>query len=275
MNMDIKIGAVAWGLPGGGAFAPYVAREAGLNGIQLEMGTYENGYPLTQSEVIQGYNDAAIQYNLEYPSIVLNDVMYHPYIHGKDTPDGKIAYDQIPLVLEAAVKLNIDRIMIPNFVHNLITEKEHVLHTIDYLRFACELAQKKDILILTETGLDASRQKEMHKEINATNLKVFFDTQNYKFNHNMNQCEQLNALYELMDDQIHTKDGVNAPGEMLLGKGDTDFFGQMKILNKRKFSGWIIIENYYNLKPLRDETPNGNQMDLLQIDIATVKKCLQ
>ena len=274
MSMDIKIGAVAWGLPGGGAFAPSVAHEANLNGIQLEMGTYENGYPLTQSEVIRGYNDAATQYNLEYPSIVLNDVMYHPYIYGKDTPDGKIAYDQIPLVLEAAEKLSIDRVMIPNFELNLITEKEHVIHTIDYLRFACELARKKDILILTETGLDASEQKEMMKEVNAPNLKVFFDTQNYKFNHNMDQCEQLNALYELMDDQIHTKDGINAPGEMLLGNGDTDFFEQMQILKDRKFSGWIIIENYYNLMPLRDEAPNGNQMDLLQIDIATVKRCL-
>jgi len=271
--MDIKIGAVAWGLPGGGAFAPLVAAEAGLDGIQLELGSYENGYPLTQSEVIRGYNEAAQQYKLEYPAIVLNDVMYHPFIHGKDTPDGKIAYDQVALVLEAAEKLGIYKIMIPNFESNLITEKEHISHTIDYLRYTCKCALPKDIMILTENGLDASEQKEMLKEINAPNLKIHFDTQNFKFNFDMDQCKQLNSLYDFMDDQLHTKDGVAAPGEKLLGKGNTDFFEQMAILFNHQFSGWIIIENYYNLKPLRDEAPNGNQIDLLQIDIATIKRC--
>jgi len=270
---EIKIGAVAWGLPGGGTFAPMVASEAGLQGIQLDLGSYLDGYPLTQSEVIRGYKEAAVQYNIEYTAIVINDVMEHPFIYGKDTPDGKIAYDQAVLAVEAAEKIGINRIMIPNFMKNLITADDHIKHTIDYLRFACELAMPKNIVILTETGLEAKSQIEMMKEVDASNLKVHFDTQNFKFNHDMDQCEQLNAHYAYMDNQFHTKDGIDAPGSKLLGKGNTDFYGQMAILREREFSGWIIIENYYNLRPLRDEAPNGNQMALLQIDIATIKSC--
>jgi len=274
MSAEVKIGAVAWSLPGGGAYAALSAKEAGLDGIQLALGGYEDGYPLTQNEVIQGYNEDAQRYQLEYPAIVLNDVMDHPFIYGKDTPDGQIAYNQVALAIETAEKLNINRIMIPNFELNLITDKEHILHTIDYLRYACELAKPKDMIILTETGLDASAQIAMMEKVNASNLLVHFDTQNFKFNHNMDQCEQLNAIYPYMDNQLHVKDGTDAPGEKLLGRGSTDFYAQMTILRDRKYSGWIIIENYYNLLPLRNEAPEGNQMALLQVDIETVKKSL-
>ena len=41
MEKKIKFGCVAWGLPGGGYFGPQIAKEAGLDGIQLELGSYE------------------------------------------------------------------------------------------------------------------------------------------------------------------------------------------------------------------------------------------
>ena len=55
MEKKVKIGAVAWGLPGGGAYAARTARAAGLDGIQLELGSYEAGYPLAQREIMEGY----------------------------------------------------------------------------------------------------------------------------------------------------------------------------------------------------------------------------
>ena len=39
MEKKIKFGCVAWGLPGGGYFGPQIAKEAGLDGIQLELGS--------------------------------------------------------------------------------------------------------------------------------------------------------------------------------------------------------------------------------------------
>ena len=51
MEKKIKFGCVAWGLPGGGYFGPQIAKEAGLDGIQLELGSYEWGYPLAQKQV--------------------------------------------------------------------------------------------------------------------------------------------------------------------------------------------------------------------------------
>lgn len=273
MNTKIKLGAVAWGLPGGGAFSPLVAHMAGLDGIQLELGSYKDGYPLAQPEVQKGYLDSATKFGLEYPAIVLNDVMEHPYIYGNHTPEGKIAWEQIELGVNVASHLGISRIMIPNFEKNLICEVDHILNTIQALQYACDLAAKKGICILTENSLSWQEQEKMLYQINRPNIKVHFDTQNFKFNCNYDQCEQLEHMYPLLDIQLHVKDGISLPGEKLLGEGNTDFFLQMKILKDKGFSGWIIIENYYNLLPLRKESSDNHQFELLKKDMKTITSC--
>lgn len=109
MEKKIKFGCVAWGLPGGGYFGPQIAKEAGLDGIQLELGSYEWGYPLAQKQVQEAYLEEGNRLGIEYPSIVLNDVMDHEFIHGKDTENGKIAYDQMELAVQVAAEMGISQ----------------------------------------------------------------------------------------------------------------------------------------------------------------------
>lgn len=271
MEKKIKFGCVAWGLPGGGYFAPQIAKEAGLDGIQLELGSYEWGYPLAQKQIQQAYLEDGQKLGIKYPSIVLNDVMEHEFIHGNNNENGKIAYDQMELAVWVAEEMGISKIMVPNFLKNLITKDAHIEATKDALRFICEKTLKNNITIMTENALDYKKQIQMIKDINMPNLTVHFDTQNFKFNFNMDQCEQLEGLYSYMDNQLHVKDGINEPGGCLLGEGNTDFFLQMEILKKHHYNGWIILENYYNLRPLR-ELESLNQMHIINRDLKTLKK---
>lgn len=270
---NIKIGAVAWGLPGGGVYASKIAVMAGLDGIQLELGSYEAGYPLSQREVIEGYGEDRERYGIEYPAMVLNDVMVNEFINGPETEHGKIAYDQIALAVNVAKQMNIDRIMIPSFLANLITKPEHIRYTRDALKYACRLANKSKILILTENALGYKEQIELLKDVGEPNLKIHFDTQNFKYNFDMDQCEQLEGLYPYMDQVLHTKDGIEHPGDRLLGEGNADFYRQMELLKTKGFEGWIITENYYNLMPLRKGAVGGNQMELLLKDMERIRKC--
>lgn len=270
---QIKLGCVAWALPGGGMYAPYVAKRAGLEGIQLELGSYTAGFPLAQRDVQKAYLEDKERYGLEYPAIVLNDVMDNEFIYGRNTEHGRIAYEQMELAVEVAEEMAIDQIMIPNFINNLITEKVHVEHTIQALKFICEKAAKKGILIVTENALDWREQTRLLELVGCANLKIHFDTQNFKFNFDRNQCEQLKGLLPYMVPQLHVKDGVLNPGECLLGEGNTDFFAQMQILLETGFCGWIILENYYNFIPLRNDSIRESQMQMLQKDIATLRKC--
>lgn len=270
---ELFIGCVAWGLPGGGYFAPEIAKKAGLDGIQLELGSYAWGYPLAQKEVMEGYLEAGERLQIKYPAMVLNDVMEHEFIHGKCTENGKIAYDQMELAVEVAAAMNIQKIMVPNFLGNLITEESHIEHTIEALEFIGKRAGKKGITVLTENALPWQRQIQLLKDVGCDNIKIHFDTQNFKFNFDMDQCQQLRGLMPYMDNQLHVKDGVSEPGGCLLGQGNTGFFAQMEILKEHQFSGWIIIENYYNLLPLRKEAPGGDPMHLLKRDRDTIKSC--
>ena len=86
----IRIGAVAWGLPGGGSYSVRTAHEAGLSGIQLELGSFEAGYPLAQKTVMEGYLEDGERYGIEFPALVLNDLMEHEFIHGNSTENGKL-----------------------------------------------------------------------------------------------------------------------------------------------------------------------------------------
>ena len=75
-----------------------------------------------------------------------------------------------------------------------------------------------------------------------------------------------------MDSVLHTKDGEAGPGDRLLGRGNTDFEGQMRFLKEHGFEGWIVIENYYNLLPLRELAPEGRQMELLRRDMESISR---
>lgn len=270
--MAIKIGAVAWGLPGGGYYAPKIAKSLGLDGIQLELGSYEWGFPLAQKAVMDGYLEDREKYGIEYPAIVLNDVMVNEFINGLDTEHGKIAVQQIGLAVDCAVYMGISDIMIPNFLDNLILTEAHIANTVAYLKYACNLALDKGITILTESGLDWPEQRKLMEDVNMPNLKIHFDTQNFKYNFDMAQCPILEHLYDLFAPQMHTKDG-GEPGANLLGEGITDFYGQMKILAEKGYDGWIVIENYYNLAALRGKEDITDQTENLKKDIQTLKSC--
>lgn len=271
MDKKVKIAAVSWGLPGGGCFAPEIAGLAGLDGIQLELGSYEKGYSLGQKEIRNLYLERGHELGIQYPSIVLNDVMVHEFIHGRGTKNWEIALEQVDLGLEAAHEMNIGQIMIPSFENNLITESRHEENTAEFLRLACDKAQLYGITILTETALDYQSQIEMMDEIGRNNLKLFFDSQNYQFFSGLDQGEELVHLLPYMAGQIHLKDGIREPGERLLGEGNMKFEEQAAILGESGFEGWLILENYYNMLPARLGS-RISQMELLQRDIETVKK---
>ncbi len=267
----IKIGVVSWGLPGGGVYAPEIAQMAGLDGIQLELGSYQDGFPLSQAVIQENLLKDQETYNLEFPSIVLNDVMLHPYINGRDTEDGKIAYDQIELGVNVAAKMKINVVMIPNFESNIISLPQHVIETEKALTFACDCALSHGITIATETSLQNDLHLELVKRINKPNLKIFFDSMNYKYFSKLSQLEELTALFPHLLNQMHVKDGIDAPGGSLLGKGNMDIADQLKFLASMDFEGWLILENYYNKLPLRSENAE-NQIELLKSDVAFVNQ---
>lgn len=277
----MKYGIVQWSYPGNGLYAMRYVAQAGYDGMQLELGGYGDGYYLQNKQLQEIYLEEAERYSLEFPSIVLNDMMTIGILGPKDEDEYKTAIDSIDLCLSVADQMKIDSVMLPSFIASQILTDEHFERTIEVLKDTCVKAQKYQISIETETALSAEKQIELMNRIDMPNLNYFFDSQNLGWFHGHSQTDTLRKMYPYMCKQIHLCDGrghyedndreASPNGGAILGTGEGEFFEQMKILGELQYDGWMITENVYWRKPLRDQ---GNPYELAKKDLDIVKKAV-
>ena len=67
--MDVKLGICNFCVPGTGVFAPKFVKECGLDGMSIDFGTFEQGFPLGQVRMQEAYLEAKGIYEIEYPNI--------------------------------------------------------------------------------------------------------------------------------------------------------------------------------------------------------------
>lgn len=271
--MKYKFGVTQWGMPGEGMYIVQLAKEAGLDGVQLETGSFEKGFPMCQKRIRDKFMNDSVNFGIEFPSLVMNDLCTNGVVKGKNCETGKIAYNHMQLAIEAAVDMNIKVLMFPSFFANFIETEEDFKNTVEALKFCCDMAGVHDITVAHESVLNVTEQISLMDAVNMPNLKLFFDTQNYKFFKNFNQMEILGGLYPQILDQLHVKDGIDAMSGSLLGEGLAQFEEQIKYLKEKEYSGWYIFENYFHQLPLRTQAEK-DQLSLLFKDIEKLKSML-
>lgn len=196
--MKYKFGATQWGMPGESAYTVRIAKEVGLDGVQLELGSYENGYPMAQPCVCRKYMEDAKVYDIEFPSLVLNDLCKFGFANGKNTENGKIAYEMLRIGTETAANMGIGMVMVPSFFDNFIIEEKHYENAVEALTFSCDLAAKYSITIASETVLAPENHIRILDKVNRKNIGIFFDSMNYKFFSNLNQIDVFNTALPRM-----------------------------------------------------------------------------
>ena len=256
--MSIQYGITQWSLPGHGAYAVKYAAEAGFSGLQIEIGSHEDGYYMAQKKVHEDYMRDAEKYGIKFPSIVVNCLSTHGFAGGKACDDYEMAMEALDLTLETARIMGIDMIMIPQFWSNEIKDDATFENSVEVLKQYCEKTAEYNIRIASETILPAEKQIELMKRVNAPNLSTFHDSQNYRFFKGYHQIETIKTIYPYLCDQLHVKDGTgmeNKGGVLsgsMLGQGDSDFEATAAYLKSKQYSGWLIVENYYYVKSFRD-----------------------
>lgn len=80
-----KFAVTQWGMPDEGLYAVKLAADAGLDGLQLGLGSYEKGFPLSQRQIREEYLRAGEQYGIEFPSICIGDFAVNSFVQGPDT----------------------------------------------------------------------------------------------------------------------------------------------------------------------------------------------
>ncbi len=271
MSDNVKIGICEWALPGGGLYGAKIASELGLDGIELELGSYERDFPLSHKEMQDSYREAALRWGIEYPSIAVNDLCQHGMTNEKGSEKRAIATEGITRGIDTAYELNIPLVQLPSFEDGEIKNEKDFNNVADCLKYACKYAKDKGIVIGTENLLTVEENLKMIEMVGYDNLKVYFDSQNYFLFKDYNTQELLDRLVKHIC-EIHVKDGNGHMSGSLLGKGNTGFYETIKILKKHNYSGWVQLENYYDQKPLSLEAKDPYK--LLREDIKILKEAL-
>lgn len=272
MRERLKIGICQWALPMEGPYGCKLASELGLEGIQLDIGTNKRGFLLSNKFVQEAYLEFGKEFGISFPSIAIPELDNFSMLAPEGSRDREIANKAIRKAIETAEAMKISLVMIPSFNKSEIKTEADFEQAVDCLQNTCDYAKNKGIIIGTENLLSVNDVKLLFKKVNRSNLKLYFDTQNYSLNKGYNTAEMLGLLISYIC-EVHVKDGKNGDlSGALLGKGDANFYNSMKVLKKYNYSGWIILENYYDREPL--SLQNNNPVELLKQDIKTLKEVI-
>ncbi|MCF7947508.1 MAG: sugar phosphate isomerase/epimerase [Spirochaetia bacterium] len=267
-----KIGICAWSLPIEGPYACKLASEIGLDGIQLDIGPYERGFPLSRDFVQQAYVEAAAEYGISYPSMAARVSDYYSMVSEPGEAEHEIVKQGIEKAIEACGKMNIPVLLIPNFEKSAIKSYRDFDIAVDVMKWACELGARNGVTIAAENTLSIEETVKLLSSVDKRNFKLYFDFQNYYLHKNYYSPDILEALMPHVV-ELHVKDGKNRDlSGALLGKGDVNFSESMDVLRKSNYSGWVVTENYYDVAPLCGES--DNPVELIKQDLSTIKRAL-
>lgn len=269
---NIKIGICEWSLPIDGPNCFDMAKEVGLEGVQIDLGRSKRGFPLSKKIVQNLYLTVAKKNHLSIPSIAVRELDDIGMLYPIGSIERSIAEKAIMKAIDAANSMGIEIVMLPNFDKSDIRTKNDITEASILFRNACDLAYSKGIIIAVENLLSADDTILLFKIVNKPNFKLYFDSQNYYLNKGFDTPELLSNLIHLVC-QVHLKDGKNGClSGALLGDGDTNFYKTFEILKEYDYSGWVILENYYDQEPL--SLHNDNPLELIKKDIFTIKRLI-
>ena len=72
-DVEVKLGICNFCVPGTGVFAPEIVKEMGLDGMSIEFGSYEHGWPLSQRKLQDWYLQKQQELGIEYPNVGVSD----------------------------------------------------------------------------------------------------------------------------------------------------------------------------------------------------------
>jgi sugar phosphate isomerase/epimerase len=271
MTGKVRIGICEWALPIQGPTGLALAAELGFEGVEVELRDSDRGFPLSKDFVQERYLDCARKKGIEIPSVALNELdlccMTGP-AHAEET---ERALQTIAKGIETARALKVSLVQVPCFNRNDL-RKQDPAQACEVFQEMCDAVRGEGMLVGAENILPPKEMMDMIRRVNRSNFKLYFDTQNYFLNGGFAGTDLLEELFPFVC-EVHVKDGnAGSLSGALLGEGEAGFSETIRMLVEKGYSGWMLLENYYDRKPLRDREEGC--LDLMRKDLETMKKAL-
>jgi sugar phosphate isomerase/epimerase len=227
-----KIGACDWSLGKRSDPAAFdVAKEIGLDGVQVEMGTVGNDMHLRRPEVQKRYLEAAQRTGLEIASLAIGEMNGVPL--KSDPRAARWLADSI----DVCKALGLTVAMPACFANGDLdmSKTAEIDHLVGVVKEVAPKAEKQGVVIGLENYLSAQDNMRIIDRIGSPAVKVYYDVGN-STDKGRDICKEIRTLGKLIC-ELHAKDGRH-----MLGQGRIDFKQVRKALDDIEYSGWLQLE---------------------------------
>jgi sugar phosphate isomerase/epimerase len=227
-----KIGACDWSLDkrcDPEAFD--VARQIGLDGVQVDLGSPRNQMRLRRPEVQAEFVKAAKRTGLEIAALAVVETNDVPL---KSDPR---AAGWLADAVDVCQGLGVQIVMPACFgAGNLdMSKTAEIDQLVRVLKGVAAKAEKRGVLIGVESYLSAEENRRLLDRVGSPAVKVYYDVGN-STDKGRDVCKEIRALGDAIC-QFHFKDG-----DYMLGQGRIDFKRVRKAMDDIHYRGWIQIE---------------------------------
>jgi L-ribulose-5-phosphate 3-epimerase len=227
-----KIGACDWSLGKRCDPAAFdVAKQIGLDGVQIELGTVANDMHLCRPEVQRSYLDAARRTGLEIASLAIGEM------NGVPLKSDPRAARWLIQSINVCKTLGLKIVMPACFGQGDLDmgKSREIDHLVGVLKDAAPRAERQGIVIGLESYLGADDNMRIIDRVGSPAIRVYYDTGN-STDKGRDILKEIRTLGKLIC-EVHAKDG-----RRLLGHGRIDFRQVREALDDVQYSGWIQIE---------------------------------
>ena len=226
-----RLGACDWSIGKmGDPTAFEVAKQIGLDGVQVSLGTAANDMQLRKPQVQQQYQDAAQKAGLQVASLAIGELNNIPY--KSDPRTVPWVSDSIDVCQALGVKV----VLLAFFSNDdLRGDKPGVDEVVRRLKAVAPKAEKAGVVLGIESWLSADEHLEILERVGSKAVQVYYDV-----------CNSNDRGYDIYQEirqlgkricEFHAKENG-----ALLGQGKIDFHKERAALDDIGYRGWLQIE---------------------------------
>ncbi len=226
-----KIGACDWSIGKMGDPAAFeVAKEIGLDGVQVSLGTAADNMKLRQPETQRKFQEAAAKAGRQVASLAIGELNNIPY---KSDPR---TVEWVSDSIDVCRALGVRPVLLAFFGNDdLRGDKAGVDEVVKRLKAVAPKAEKAGVALGIESWLSADQHLEILDRVGSKAVQVYYDV-----------CNSNDMGYDIYREirqlgkricEFHAKENGS-----LLGQGKVDFQKVRAALDDIGYSGWIQIE---------------------------------
>jgi sugar phosphate isomerase/epimerase len=226
-----RIGACDWSIGKMDDAAAFgLAKQIGLDGVQVSMGTAANNMHLREAPVQAQFRDAAKAAGVAVASLAIGELNNIPYKSDLRT------VDWVNDCVDVCQALGIRVVLLAFFGNgDLRDDKAGTDEVVRRLRLVAPKAEKAGVSLGIESWLSAEQHLNILDRVGSEAVRVYYDLCN-STDRGYDVCKEIRQLGKRIC-EFHAKENG-----ALLGQGNIDFKRVRAAMDDIEYSGWIQIE---------------------------------